>query len=723
MATLYDKVAQFQADADLTHKYVHGPATGPNSVIATESGPVPTLAKQRADLAAELGADATVTQSGVNAAAAAASASAALTALAGAVTEKLSAENAKTGAEIARDAAQLSAGIYLTTAAGISATNATANKYFSVPSAVSAEYLILYCNNAGVAVEQKRYPAAAKVQALDDWVLLLCADGDVANVGNFIHKATGEVVGSASFRCSDFVEIMPSTSYLIRSKTAGNGAHAWFDTNMAFISSFGYNKNNEDDTVLSPASAKYVRFSQLVGASYVFSARTSAADYNIKRLRAVLALHAPDVDATKVLRNGLALTNVLTSIEASQAAIAASQANAYDLMMLVALDSGSRKIFKNRVASIGDSTMRGTYGGDSEPGVDGALRLTAGDSWLSHACFYSNQKITRVANCGDIGATVQELRNHFAVDIVAKKPDVVIISGGTNNAALIPATTAAAYKAVVEEMVLAAIAACITPVLAAVLPSANSTAYAMNVTYNTQLQALCAQYGLLYLDIYTFALDVATGGLKAAYSGDGVHPSAFGQQQIGRYVASLLMPRVIGMTPPLAVTGVEATNLITNPLFVGTPGANGNAPSWLIAGVLPTGCTASVVTEPGVAGKMQRLVAVGSAGVGSLIQYIPTARWAVGNLLEITGKYKADSGTRCSVELDVSGVTVTPLATALAGSGTFHMRCRVQSGATYLSLMLRIDAGTGGFQVGQVMLRNLTAEGLDVSQQDGGWIQ
>jgi lysophospholipase L1-like esterase len=49
--------------------------------------------------------------------------------------------------------------IYASTAAGISGT--TNGQYFSVPSGVSEESLILYLNNAGVAQEVKRYPSAA----------------------------------------------------------------------------------------------------------------------------------------------------------------------------------------------------------------------------------------------------------------------------------------------------------------------------------------------------------------------------------------------------------------------------------------------------------------------------------------------------------------------------------------------------------------------------------
>lgn len=53
--------------------------------------------------------------------------------------------------------------IYPDTATGITATNPTTNKYFSVPSAIGSEYLILYLNTAGSAVEVKRYPSTTAV--------------------------------------------------------------------------------------------------------------------------------------------------------------------------------------------------------------------------------------------------------------------------------------------------------------------------------------------------------------------------------------------------------------------------------------------------------------------------------------------------------------------------------------------------------------------------------
>lgn len=91
---------------------------------------------------------------------------AAETAKTGADLAKAGAESAKAAAQAARDATVTGAAptIYATTAAGIAATSN--GQYFSVPSATATEYLILYLNNAGTAVEQKRYPSADVVKNL-----------------------------------------------------------------------------------------------------------------------------------------------------------------------------------------------------------------------------------------------------------------------------------------------------------------------------------------------------------------------------------------------------------------------------------------------------------------------------------------------------------------------------------------------------------------------------
>lgn len=85
------------------------------------------------------------------------------------------AQTARTGAEAARDAAEDAADraeaaraaartIFPNTAAGLAAT--TDGDYFSVPSPDEDEYLILYRNDSGSAVEIRRYPSIEAIAAL-----------------------------------------------------------------------------------------------------------------------------------------------------------------------------------------------------------------------------------------------------------------------------------------------------------------------------------------------------------------------------------------------------------------------------------------------------------------------------------------------------------------------------------------------------------------------------
>ena len=98
------------------------------------------------------------------------------------------AELARTATEIARDAAQLSAGIYATPAAGLLAT--TLGQYFSVPSVLDTEYLILYRHDAdSVATEIKRYPSVGGLEYTVANVIHIKSNGDNARDGLSWHTA------------------------------------------------------------------------------------------------------------------------------------------------------------------------------------------------------------------------------------------------------------------------------------------------------------------------------------------------------------------------------------------------------------------------------------------------------------------------------------------------------------------------------------------------------
>jgi len=99
---LKDNTGKFEADAGLVHAIVHGPATGAGSTVTTEGGEVKTMARVAADFA-------------------------------------------------------LSVGVYPTVSAGLAAT--VSGNYFNVLAADASDYIILYQNNAGTAVEARRYPS------------------------------------------------------------------------------------------------------------------------------------------------------------------------------------------------------------------------------------------------------------------------------------------------------------------------------------------------------------------------------------------------------------------------------------------------------------------------------------------------------------------------------------------------------------------------------------
>lgn len=70
--------------------------------------------------------------------------------------------SAKSDAEAARDAAQLSSGVYVDTGDGLEKT--PVGSFFSVPSPETNQYLILYQNAAGTALEVDRYPNSKAIE-------------------------------------------------------------------------------------------------------------------------------------------------------------------------------------------------------------------------------------------------------------------------------------------------------------------------------------------------------------------------------------------------------------------------------------------------------------------------------------------------------------------------------------------------------------------------------
>lgn len=79
-------------------------------------------------------------------------------------------------AEVAADHANATGKIYDSIAIGLLPGNTVPGQYFSVPSSKSSEFLILYKNESGAAVEVKRYPSEGYVTALLNNQINISAD-------------------------------------------------------------------------------------------------------------------------------------------------------------------------------------------------------------------------------------------------------------------------------------------------------------------------------------------------------------------------------------------------------------------------------------------------------------------------------------------------------------------------------------------------------------------
>ena len=111
-------------------------------------------------------------------------------------------------------------------------------------------------------------------------------DSSKVTEGYFVNQNTGILTASASFKSSDYISIIPSTSYTISVKSLSVGTTAQiryfqYDENKTPIaSSGGINAVGKEITFVSADGAKYVRFSYVVYSSEVMLEKgESATEY------------------------------------------------------------------------------------------------------------------------------------------------------------------------------------------------------------------------------------------------------------------------------------------------------------------------------------------------------------------------------------------------------------------------------------------------------------
>jgi acyl-CoA thioesterase I len=137
-------------------------------------------------------------------------------------------------------------------------------------------------------------------------------------------------------------------------------------------------------------------------------------------------------------------------------------------------------------------------------------------------------------NRGISGQTTPQILLRLRQDVLALKPEIVVILAGTNDLAENTGpTTLGMIEDNLKSMAELARENGVRPVLASVLPAAvypwkpEIRPISEILMLNQWMKEYAAKEGIVYLDYYS-ALTNDQHGIKAEFSGDGVHPNAAG---------------------------------------------------------------------------------------------------------------------------------------------------------------------------------------------------
>lgn len=184
---------------DIVHSYANDPMDA--GAIQTGSGPIKNLKQVSADIKSdgEAAIDVAVTEL-IDALKTETSVSALIDGL---TDTAALAEQSAARAVVAADSANATGKIYPSTAIGLLPANTAPGQYFSVPSPNASEYLILYQNVNGVAIERKRYPSALLVAFLeaDYRATLVSGDSSRAHYWGGVFSKSGMI--GVGFRMTD----------------------------------------------------------------------------------------------------------------------------------------------------------------------------------------------------------------------------------------------------------------------------------------------------------------------------------------------------------------------------------------------------------------------------------------------------------------------------------------------------------------------------------------
>lgn len=231
--------------------------------------------------------------------------------------------------------------------------------------------------------------------------------------------------------------------------------------------------------------------------------------------------------------------------------------------------------------------------------------------------------------CGGIFAhgsyTAAQIQTVYLPQILAQAdlPGVVVVNVGRNDVFSSGALTT--YGQILDSLLSAGILPVVTSA-----PPANALSFYVPPKWNAQLHRECAKRGVPFIDIYSALVDDGTGSqgagyYKSTYNSDNTHPSEIGAKAWAQAIVTAISST--GWFPFYSDTFAPAHNVYNgdtasypmssaNAVMVLDSNSDGVPDTWTKTGG-NAGDTLSLVTEPGVPGKMLSItrVAAGTSDV------------------------------------------------------------------------------------------------------------
>jgi len=356
----------------------------------------------------------------------------------------------------------------------------------------------------------------------------------------------------------------------------------------------------------------------------------------------------------------------------------------------------------HRTLVIGDSQAGGFYPAGTFP--------QSWYQWFNQAGVESRSVIQWAGNAG--------LQSNSTASMVARLPALLaggavdrlfIVGGSADLAANLPVSAIAAN---LNQLVNLAKAANVMPILCTIppMPSGFPSAVPLNLT----IRNIAKQQGVPLVDFYQVLADPSTGLFKSGYSADGSNP--------GPVASRLMAARAIDATfnlydreyPYLPASESDGVNLITDPLFLASPSP------WTASTVSGVAMAAATGTDGSIAGSTMVLTKTDMASVNKLSGANVSTGFNPGDRLAFVGRIKTANCEAGAMQFDVA-LQFGPSTSAAypiyhwavdIADGQWYVEVTVPAGATNMTPVVTLNAGTGSVTLGQIGVINLTQIGI-----------